>query len=72
MEWQRQQLFAATTLCACILEPVLVYFLGVLGVLTIPDRESTGIGSTRPDHRGMKSFFCQNRFRVYLETVFYV
>jgi hypothetical protein len=27
------------TLCACILEPVLVYFLGVLGVLTIPDRQ---------------------------------
>ena len=49
MEWQRQRRSGGATLCACILEPFLVYFLGVLGVLTIPDRELTGIGSTRPD-----------------------
>jgi hypothetical protein len=49
VEWQRQRRSGGATLCACILEPFLVYFLGVLGVLTIPDRELTGIGSTRPD-----------------------
>ena len=48
VEWQRQRRSGGATLCACILEPFLVYFLGVLGVLTIPDRELTGIGSTRP------------------------